>query len=70
MFHELEISYISPDQYLEYDLRLDLLERQCIREDIEERLHVVIYDDEIESDLTILELAGLLSRKLLSVSEL
>jgi hypothetical protein len=42
---------------------LDLFERQCIREGIEERLHVVISDDEIESDLTILELAGLLSRK-------
>src|SRR5271165_659370 len=66
LLRELDIRCVSPDQFLEYDLRLHLLDRQCIREDIEERLHVVISDDEIESDLSILELAGLLSRKLLT----
>jgi ribosome-associated toxin RatA of RatAB toxin-antitoxin module len=66
LLRELNISCASPDQFLEHDLRLDFQERLCIREDIEERLHVVISDDEIESDLTILELAGLLSRKLLT----
>jgi hypothetical protein len=66
LLRELDIDCTSPDQFLEADLRLDFEERQCIREDIEERLHVVISDDEIEFDLTILDLAGLLSRKLLT----
>src|SRR5208337_86545 len=66
LFGELDIYFVSPDQLLERDLRLDLLDRQCIREDIEERLHVVISDNEIESDLSVLGLAGLLSRKLLT----
>jgi hypothetical protein len=69
LLRKLNISCTSPDQFLEHDLRLDFQERLYLREDIEERLHVVISDDEIESDLTILELAGLLARKRLTTPE-
>ena len=65
LLHALGLPGASPDKFLEADLGLDLVERMGIREDIEERLHVVISDAEIEPDLTTLELAGLLSRKLL-----
>jgi hypothetical protein len=65
MFRVLDIRGASPEQFLESDLGLDFDERLCIREDLEDRLHVVILDDEIKSDLTVLEFAGLLSRKMI-----
>jgi hypothetical protein len=65
LFRHLEVRDASPEKFLESDLGLDFQERLCIREDIEESLHVVISDDDIAPDLTMLDLAGLLSRKLL-----
>jgi hypothetical protein len=69
LFRTLDVRGASSEKFLESDLGLDLLGRQCIREDIEERLHLVISDDEIRFDLTMLELAGLLSRKKLVTPE-
>lgn len=66
LFQMLNIRGASPEKFLESDLGLDFEERLCIRANIEETLHVVIPVDDIKSDLTILELAGLLSRKLLA----
>jgi hypothetical protein len=66
LLRKLNVTGASPEKMLEADLNLDLLERQCIREDVEESLHIIISDDEIQTDLTVLELAGLLSRKLLA----
>src|ERR1700722_1730309 len=65
LFCELDIRGVAPEKFLESDLGLDFDERLYLREDIEERLRVVILDDDIKSDLTVLDLAGLLSRKLL-----
>jgi hypothetical protein len=65
LFRDININDATPGMLLESDLGLDVFERQCIREDIEEGLNVVISDDEIQTDLTMLGLAGLLSRKLL-----
>jgi hypothetical protein len=65
VFQALDIRGASPEKFLESDLGFDFEERLYIREDLEERLHVVILDHEIKSDLTVLEFAGLLSRKLL-----
>lgn len=65
LFQSMACKGAGPEKFLESDLGIDFNERLCIREDLEERLHVIISDDEIEHDLTMLDLAGLLSRKLL-----
>jgi hypothetical protein len=59
----LDVKGISPNLLLEGDLGLDFLERQCMREDLEDDLQVVIADDDLKNDMTVLEFAGLLSRK-------
>ena len=59
----LDIKATSPNLLLEGYLGLDLHERQCLREDLEDDLQVVIADDDLENDMTVLEFAGLLSRK-------
>jgi hypothetical protein len=64
LFHVLEVEGASPEQLLECDLGLDFRERVCLREDIEDDPRVVITDDDLKQDMTVLELAGLFSRKL------
>ncbi len=65
LFRSLDVNEASPEKFLESDLGLDFESRLFMREDIEERLHIILQDDDLKSDLTLLELAGLLSRKLL-----
>jgi hypothetical protein len=59
----LDVKATSPNLLLEGDLGLDFHERQCLREDLEDDLQVVIADDDLKNDMTVLEFAGLLSRK-------
>jgi hypothetical protein len=69
IFSEFQIRDPRPDKYLEADLGLKYHERLCLRESIEERLKVIIPDDDLRRDLTMLEFAGLLSRRQLAASE-
>jgi hypothetical protein len=64
LFRVLEVEGASPEKLLECDLGLDFHERLCLREDIEDDLQIVITDDDLKQDMTVLEFAGLLSRKL------
>ena len=66
LFRSLDVRGAAPGKFLGSDLGLDFEERLYIREDIEERLNVVLQDDELKPDLTLLELAGLVARKLLA----
>jgi hypothetical protein len=63
----LDVKGSLPNLLLEGDLGLDFLERQCLREDLEEDLQVVIADNDLKNDMTVLEFAGLLSRKSLAL---
>nr|WP_294524193.1 SRPBCC family protein [uncultured Rhodopila sp.] len=63
LLRALDVEGTSPNLLLEADLGLDFHERQCLREDLEDDLQVVIADDDLKNDMTVLEFAGLLSRK-------
>lgn len=63
----LDVKGTSPNLLLEGDLGLDFHERLCLREDLEDDLQVVIADDDLKNDMTVLEFAGLLSRKSLTL---
>jgi hypothetical protein len=55
----------APTRFLQADLGMDFQERLCFREDVEVHFQVVIPDEDVETDLTVLEFAGIISRKLL-----
>jgi hypothetical protein len=63
----LDVKATSHNLLLEGDLGLDFHERLCLREDLEDDLQVVIADDDLKNDMTVLEFAGLLSRKSLAL---
>src|SRR4051812_30039559 len=65
LFRALDIDNATPDKYVSHDLGMDYEGRLCFREDIENSFHIVISDDDLKNDLTVLELGGLISRKLL-----
>jgi hypothetical protein len=63
----LDVEGNSSNLLLERDLGLDFHERLCLREDLEDDLQVVLADDDLKDDMTVLEFAGLLSRKTLAL---
>jgi hypothetical protein len=67
LLEELDIDGATPEKALEADLGMDSQERLCFREDVEQRMHIVLGDNELHGDLTVAGLAALISRKQLPI---